>query len=347
MFLDNSKAANFDVTSGHLIIDSTLPISFKNISLNQRHSSGIFLGEFEPNSNKTLMFANKTLNNMNRSSNQNQKNFSHAQNKNALLLNDPLSHIYETISVSSISNGNSNNNNQFSNQNRTIRNSCNHQSQFSIAPQMQHLSNNQYIELDSQVLNAKNPNNHHRHNQAQAHIHTNNNNEMMFFGYDSNNEHSTSSSADYSSSQQSQDSYLKILPPSSASNLTSNKPSIKSFNLRNQNQINKLSFVNANNQSASPAASSSQSLLATVNVNEFDASMLHDFRQTNINMNQHHFQRQQQQFQNRFTNINNKTDYLQPDVNVNFLNSHQLNNGNNKSNGNQAVLFTNRIEAVV
>ena len=114
---------------------------------------------------------------------------------------------------------------------------------------------------------------------------------------------------------------------------------------------NKLSFINVSNQAAaSPAASSSQSLLNAANVNEFDASVIHDFRQTNSRIN--HQLLQQQQQQNRFTNNNNnKNDYLQPDVNVNFLNIHQLssskNGGNNSSNGNQAVFFTNRIEAVV
>lgn len=298
------------------------------------------------------MFTNKTLNNINpsRQFNQNIKNICHTnlptQNKNPLLLNDPLSHIYETISVSSISNGN----NQLNNQNRTIRNLYNHNSQFSVhplAPHQQLSSNNQYIELESQIVKNSN----HHHEQSQQHLQSHNN-EMMFFGYDSTNEHSTSSSADYSSSQQSQDSYLKILPPSSSSNFTNNKSLISNFNLRNQNHLNnKLSFINVNNQLVSPAASSSQSLLTTAN--DFDGSMLNEFRQTNTSTNQNHFQRQQQQYQNRFNKVinnNNKNDYLQPDVNLNFLNIHQLNNSKNetnKSNGNQAVLFTNRVEAVV
>jgi hypothetical protein len=350
-----------------------MPMSFKNINLNQRHSSGIFLGEFDSKLNKTLMYTHKTLNNnvnSNRQLNQNLKNFSqtnlHPQNKNALLLNDPLSHIYETISVSSISTGN----NHLNNQNRTMRNLYNQNGQFSMPPSVLHQhefqppsSVNQYIELDSQIVNAKNPSqiHHHHQQQQQQHLHhPNNNNEMMFFGYDSTNEHSTSSSTDYSSSQQSQDSYLKILPPSASSNFAilnnNNKSLINSFNLRNNsnhmNNNNKLSFINVSNQAAaSPAASSSQSLLNASNVNEFDASMIHDFRQTNTRIN--HQLLQQQQQQNRFTNNNNKNDYLQPDVNVNFLNIHQLNsskngsNNNNSSNGNQAVFFTNRIEAVV
>ena len=351
--LNSKSALFFDATqAGHLMLDSSLPIPYKHINQNQRHSSGLFLGELDSKLQKTvnleqiksLMYAHKTLShtshNQQRFSNQNQ-NFKHANtlaqsqslaNKNALLLSDPLSHIYETISVSSMCNGNPHLNQHQISQNRVTRNLYNSQNtQFRPPPPpppQASSSTNQYIELDSQLVNARG-----RHLA---------NNEMMLFGYDSTNEHSTtsSSSADYSSSQQSQDSYLKIIPSSHSSNLAmTNRLLANNFNSRNHNQTQQSGFVNTSNQAASPAASSSQSLLTTANTNDFDTS---NYRQNTLHP--HQFQQQ-----NRHIAVNNsinKEDYLQPDlINVNFLNNKQL--GNSKNTGHSSILFSNRIEAVV
>ena len=371
--------------SGRLIMDATLPVSYKHLNLNQRHSSGIFLGDFDPskasktvNANmdqaKTLMYAPKsasqqfTLNqNMKQFNNQNNTAQSlNNQNKNVLLLNDPLGHIYETISVSSIANGVSYGNAMLNNQNshqshlntagRALRNANHPMTMHRPAPpQPQSFmssancannNTNQYIDLDSQIGLVNGGLGASKHANA---------NEMMFFnGYDSTNEHSTTSSTDYSSSQQSQDSYLKILPTSNSS-----KALAQQFNLIRHQQLQqqqqqqhmfKLGMQQSSHKTSSPAASSSLSLLTTTNLADFEPQIPHDYR----HQHQMHLlmQQQQQQQQNRYNHHTlhgghtSKNDYLQPDLGTSYLNGQSSNPGNT-GNDKSAILFTNRIEAVV
>ena len=324
-------------------------LGIKTMNQNMRHS--VFVTDFDhpklKNVNnfgqiKTLMHSKSANinsinaglnnnNNVNRTLSHNHKVLNTQLNNKNLNQNDPLSHIYETISVSSITNGNMNGAKARYNQ----YNLCN-----------QNPANN-YIELD-------------------------NGQSGMLFNYDSANEHTAST--DYSSSSQQSQDYFRLF---SNLNTTARR---NNFTLQQTQPFNTAKYLlptKANNDILKFISNQNQMRMqngglgginhphfATVNTSSPSSSSLVTTTLTDIGNGNNN---QQQQHLNgddfRFMNNNNlvtsfntgisnnhfmqqQHQHQQQRFHDNFLLS-QPNNNNINNNNNSAIVFSNRIEAVV